>query len=222
LSQISQTSFRILAELSQNNNKEWFDSNKASYQEHVRKPFATLLETLSRELAAVGMTFIGSEKTMFRVNRDVRFSNDKSPYSTHVSGVLTPSGTKSEASPLIYLHMEAEGGFAVAGLYRPPTDRVDSIRENVLERSDDFSEVLESLAKSGLELDTSEATVQMPRAFKDQADHPHAQALKLKNMMVRIDISQPDWLDSELISRLVAFASSSKPLLDFLSKTAAS
>jgi uncharacterized protein (TIGR02453 family) len=99
-----------------------------------------------------GMTFVGNEKTMFRVSRDVRFSNDKSPYSTHVSGVLTPSGTKSEASPLIYLHMEAHGGFAVAGLYHPPTDRLDALRESILENSEEFSEILNSLAESGLVL----------------------------------------------------------------------
>lgn len=218
MSQISQTSFRILSELSQNNNKEWFDSNKASYQEHVRKPFATLLETLSQELVANGLTFIGSEKTMFRVNRDVRFSHDKSPYSTHASGVLTPSGTKAEASPLIYLHLEAEGGFAVAGLYHPQTDRLEALRESILEHADRFVEILESLSKEGLELDKTEATKNMPRAFTSFADHPLAHVIKLKNMMVRIDIPKEGWMSSDLVARVARFAKSSSPLLDFLSE----
>jgi len=218
LSQISHTSFRLLSELSQNNNKEWFDLNKPAYLEHVRKPFATVLETLSQELAASGLTFIGSEKTMFRVNRDVRFSNDKSPYSTHVSGVLTPSGTKSEASPLIYLHMEAEGGFAVAGLYHPQTDRLDALRESILENAERFAEILETLSKAGLGLDKSEATKNMPRAFTAYGDHPLADVIKLKNMMVRIEIPMEGWMGSDLVSRVAKFAKASSPLLDFLSE----
>jgi uncharacterized protein (TIGR02453 family) len=216
LSQISQAAFRILSELSENNNKEWFDSNKPAYQEHVRKPFANLLETLSQELIVAGVTFSGGEKTMFRANRDVRFSNDKSPYSTHVSGVLTPSGTKSEASPLIYLHMDAEGGFAVAGLYRPQTDRLDTLRESILENSGMFAEILATLSKAGLELDKSEATKNMPRAFTAHADHPLADVLKLKNMMVRIEIPKEGWMSSDLVSRVAKFAKASSPLLDFL------
>lgn len=222
MSQISQTSFRILSELSQNNNKEWFDTNKTAYQEHVRKPFATLLENLSRQLADHGMTFVGNEKTMFRVNRDVRFSNDKSPYSTHVSGVLTPSGTKSEASPLIYLHMEAHGGFAVAGLYHPPTDRLDALRESILENSEEFSEILNSLAESGLVLDASEATKNMPRAFTSFAEHQLADVIKLKNMMVRIEFPMEDWISPDLASKLATFAQASSPLLQFLSKQVSS
>lgn len=216
MSQISETSFRILSELSQNNNKEWFDINKPAYLEHVRKPFADLLETLSQELAAAGMAFSGSEKTMFRLNRDVRFSNDKSPYSTHVSGVLTPSGTKSEASALIYLHMEADGGFAVAGLYRPQTDRLDALRESILENEQRFAEIVDLLSQSGLDLDSSEATKNMPRAFTAFADHALADVIKMKNLMVRIDIPQEGWIGSDLVSRLSKFVQASKPLLDFL------
>lgn len=220
MSHISQTSFRVLSELRRNNNKEWFDLNKSDYQEHVRKPFAGLLESLSEELAAEGMTYSGSEKTMFRVNRDVRFSNDKSPYNTHVSGVLTPTGNKSEASPLVYLHMESDGGFAVAGLYRPHTDHLDALRASILENHDQFAEIVDSLAKSGLELDASEGTKNMPRAYQQYAAHPLANVLKLKNLMVRIEIPQESWLAAGLVSELVKFVKKTRPLLDFVSNPA--
>lgn len=218
MSEISTRAFELLSQLRENNNKEWFEGNKSEYQNLVRKPFADLLESLSAELQKHGLEYLGSEKTMFRVNRDVRFSLDKSPYSTHVSGVLTPSGTKSEVSPLIYLHMESEGGFAVAGVYHPTSERLDGIRQAIIENEDEFSKVLISLESAGLALDASEATKNMPRAFTGHADHIHAGAVKLKNLMVRTEIAPSDWHSKKLIATLSEFAVQAKPLLDFLKR----
>lgn len=219
MSTLSKTSFRLLSELGENNNREWFEKNKSAYQENVREPFADLLESLSQELSSTGMAFSGSEKTMFRVNRDVRFSHDKSPYNTHVSGVLTPSGTKSESSSLIYVHLDAHGGFAVAGLYHPQTERLDALRAHILENESRFADILHTLAESGLTLDTTEATKNMPRAFAAYADHPLAAVIKLKNMMVRIEIPKNEWLGESLIPKLAGFANAARPLLEFLDDT---
>lgn len=216
MSKISTRAFELLSELRENNNKEWFEENKSDYQTLVRKPFADLLESLSAELERRGLEYRGGEKTMFRVNRDVRFSLDKSPYSTHVSGVLTPSGTKSEASPLVYLHMESNGGFAVAGIYHPTSDKLDAIRQAIIENETEFSKVLHSLESAGLALDTSEKTKNMPRAFTGHPDHVHSWVLKLKNLMVRLEISKSDWQSEDLIANLSDFAVHASPLLDFL------
>ena len=218
MSEISSRAFELLTQLHKNNNKEWFEGNKSEYRSLVREPFADLLESLSAELQKHGLDYRGSEKTMFRVNRDIRFSLDKSPYSTHVSGVLTPSGTKSEAGPLIYLHMENEGGFAVVGIYHPSSERLNGLRQAIIENEDEFSKVVNSLDSTGLTLDTSETTKNMPRAFTGHADHVHAGAVKLKNLMVRTEITASDWQSSQLIATLSEFVVRAKPLLDFLNR----
>lgn len=214
----SKDTFQVLKTLTQNNNKEWFAENKTRYEESVRRPFAALLEQLTESLSGTSVPFRGGEKTMFRVNRDVRFSNDKSPYSTHVSGLLTPSGTKSEANALVYIHLDLNGGFCVAGLYHPSTDRLEELRNAMIEKPAEFSALLDQLAKTGLELDSSEATKTMPRAFTDFAGHQLASQIKLKNLMVRKEFSKADLVSDSLVNDLKKFALDSAQLLDFIGR----
>ncbi|MEL6700467.1 MAG: DUF2461 family protein, partial [Pseudomonadota bacterium] len=86
-------SFEFLEGLAANNDRDWFNEHKPTFQEYLETPFANLLEALSNRLADADVTLEGSKKTMFRMNRDVRFSEDKSPYKTAVSGLLTRDGT---------------------------------------------------------------------------------------------------------------------------------
>lgn len=214
----SNEAFRVLKTLTQNNNKEWFSENKTRYEDTVRKPFAALLEQLTTTLSGTSVPFRGDEKTMFRAHRDVRFSNDKSPYSTHVSGLLTPSGTKSESNALLYFHLDMNGGFCVAGLYHPSTDRLEELRNAMIEKPKEFSALLEHLSKKGLELDSSESTKTMPRAFSDFADHQFASQIKLKNLLVRKELSKADVLSDHLVSDLKKFALDAAELLGFIGR----
>lgn len=214
----TQNTFGLLSELTQNNTKEWFAENKASYAKSVREPFAEMLTELTAQLNSTEVAFVGSEKTMFRAHRDVRFSQDKSPYNTHVSGLLTPSGTKSEAEALIYFHLDAAGGFIVSGLYHPTSERLDNLRQTMIEKPEKFIGVVNELSTHGLTLDESEATKNMPRNFTEHSESPVAQYVKLKNLMVRKEMTQQDWLDQNLIENLKNFALQSTPLISFLSK----
>ena len=218
MSFFTKEAFDVLEEFSVNNTKEWFAENKSRYEATVRKPFANLLLGVSEDLAATDLPFSGGEKTMFRVNRDVRFSADKSPYSTHVSGLLTPSGTKSEAGALLYIHLEEGGGFAVGGLYNPPTSRLGELRTAMIEKEKDFQVCLDQLQSADLSLDRSDATKTMPRGFNEFADHRFANHIKLKNLMVRIELSKQDWVSEGLAQRLKEFALSARPLFTFLAR----
>lgn len=88
----------------------------------VRFPFLRLIDGLSATLRSSGIGLSGGSKTIFRMNRDSRFSHDKSPYKTFTSGLLTRSATKDISGGVVYLHLDSKGGFMVEGLYQPPTD----------------------------------------------------------------------------------------------------
>ena len=218
MSFFTEEAFDVLEEFSANNTKEWFGENKSRYEETVRKPFANLLAGVSERLAATDLPYSGGEKTMFRVNRDVRFSADKSPYNTRVSGLLTPNGTKSEAGALLYIHLEEDGGFAVGGLYKPPTPRLEELRTAMIEKEEDFQGCLDGLRSAGHLLDRSDATKTMPRGFNEFADHPFTDYIKLKNLMVRLELPKQDWLSEDLAQRLHDFALSARPLFAFLAR----
>jgi uncharacterized protein (TIGR02453 family) len=218
MSVFSESTFQCLEELELNNNRDWFVENKKRLEQEVRGPFASLLETLSDLLSENGLPLHGGPKTMFRMNRDVRFSRDKSPYKTFVSGLLTRTGTKDISTGLIYIHLDSRGGFVVSGLYQPPTERLYELRTSMIEKQSEFSATLNSLRRAGLELDPTDATKNMPRGFSEYSDHEHSESLKLKNIMVRRDLQPSEWWKPGFDTELVQFAMASRPILEFLDK----
>jgi len=218
MSVFSENTFQCLEEIELNNNRDWFIANKNRLEQEVRGPFASLLETLSDLLSENGLSLHGGPKTMFRMNRDVRFSNDKSPYKTFVSGLLTKTGTKDISTGLVYLHLDSRGGFVVSGLYQPPTERLYELRTSMIKKHSEFAATLSSLRMAGLELDSTDATKNMPRGFSEFADHEHSESLKLKNIMIRRDLKRSEWWKPGFDTEVVQFAMASRPILEFLDK----
>ncbi|MCB0846293.1 MAG: DUF2461 domain-containing protein, partial [Bacteroidetes bacterium] len=90
-------------ELARNNTKEWFDQNRSRYEKSVKKPFYAFVERMidliSEDDPAVMIT---PKDAIFRINRDIRFSNDKTPYKTNFSAVVSPGGRKEMVTPGLY------------------------------------------------------------------------------------------------------------------------
>jgi uncharacterized protein (TIGR02453 family) len=214
----SREAFRFLEHLDVNNNREWFAENRSTYVQQLKEPFAEVLMEASRLLAKARIPLKGGEQTTFRINRDVRFSADKTPYSTHVSGVLTRTGRKDLASALVYVNLNEAGGFLAGGLYRPQVSRLEPIRRGMVAHEKNFISVVNNLHLAGLELDDSETTKTMPKGFADLADHPQAPWIRLKNIMATRPMSQRDWTSGAAPQLLAEFTLSVSPLLDFLDK----
>ncbi|GLQ24132.1 TIGR02453 family protein [Algimonas ampicilliniresistens] len=208
-------SFDFLAGLSDNNNKAWFDENKPSFETRLKAPFERLLEALSERLSDADIPMQGSKKTMFRMHRDIRFSKDKRPYKTNTGALMTPDGRKNEKAPILYLHMDAGGGFAAAGFYKFKASDLEPIRHRMLDKADEFDAVLSSLDKAGLSLTRSDPLKSMPRGFKDADGHRHADKLQLKSLIVEQDLPKSVWISDDVTDQVEAFARSAMPLLQF-------
>ena len=105
----------FLTGLAAHNDREWFLANRASYDAGLKPALADLITALNPLLEARGLPLRGDpKKSPYRIHRDVRFSNDKRPYKTHVSAVITrtgPHGEWAKVSPgMVYIHIEPEGG----------------------------------------------------------------------------------------------------------------
>jgi len=159
---------------------------------------------------------IGHEKTMFRQNRDTRFSEDNSPYKTNVSGMLTPSGTKNEAAGLIYLQVAKDGGFTAAGRYKLNVKALEPIREDIIQREKAFDEVLKDLKQAGLSFLEEGKLKSMPRGFTEYQQHRHAEYLKLTSLIVRRDLPKRTWLTTDIADELVKVAEQTRSLLEFI------
>lgn len=220
VSGFTRRSFDFLRGLSDHNDAPWFHAHRDEYRETLEEPFADLLEDVSGRLAGSPTPLRGGHETMFRINRDVRFSADKSPYRCEVSGLLTPSGTKTESTGLVYVQIHPDGGMLAGGLYRPGATRLQPLRRRMLEHPKQFAAVVNSLADSRRELDRSDSVKTMPRGFAEHADHRWAEAVRLKQLVVREDLPMSTWLDDTVADRVVAFTTDLSALLHFVSESA--
>jgi uncharacterized protein (TIGR02453 family) len=209
----TQTAFDLLAGLAANNAKDWFDPRRQQIADEVQTPFAQTLEAVEHRLRGGPAPLKGGKATMFRMNRDVRFSNDKSPYNAHVSGVLTRSGTKDHASGLVYLHVDADGGFAAAGFYRLSPAALGPLRDAIAADPERFRAVLDALERAGLFLSDEDSLTAMPRGYAQHADAWFAPHLRLTSFIVRAPLRQADWIGGTVVERVAGLAEGAAPLL---------
>src|SRR5215468_7255521 len=129
--------FRFLRDLRKNNDRDWFTAHKDVYERDVKEPalafisaFAPALRRISPHLVADARPVGGS---MFRLHRDVRFSNDKRPYKTHVGIQFRHAKAEGAHAPGFYLHLEPGDVFAGAGIWQPDGAVLSEVRDAIAE-----------------------------------------------------------------------------------------
>lgn len=132
-------------DLARNNNKEWFDANRQRYEAGVKQPFeaftAVAIQRIARHDKAVRIT---PKEAIFRINRDIRFSKDKTPYKLEASAIISPAGRNDQATPGIYFALGPEAVKIYGGAYRPEKDRLERIRKAILGDPKGFRKMIEA------------------------------------------------------------------------------
>lgn len=136
--------FEFFIELALNNQKSWFDENRKTYEKVVRPQFlgfaADLREALTEKNPAFGNLDI--KKSIFRINRDIRFSKDKAPYKTFFSAIFSPHGNKSMKPQGLYVEIGPEKCGLYSGSYMPEKEELAKIRARIFEDSDRFNKII--------------------------------------------------------------------------------
>ena len=124
---------QFFIDLAPNNNKDWFDENRKRYEENVREPFKAFVGHMISEIAKIDPSFEGVEPKdcIFRINRDIRFSKDKTPYKMMVSAVVSPEGKKSRAINGIYFELGPEHVRVYGGVYEIDKEDLLTVREGI-------------------------------------------------------------------------------------------
>ena len=204
--------FAFFTDLAVHQSRDWFTANKARYEAEVRAPLAALVVDLSAALAERDIPFRGDPKTaLFRIHRDVRFSNDKSPYKTNAGAVLSRGGMKGEPG-MIYVHIAPEGCFAAAGYYHPEPKVLADIRRVIAERPSAWREIIAALDAAGLAVSQTDKLTRPPRGFEAVADPDLLDALKLKSIMVRKPLDRETVGGPDLVETLADFADQVGPI----------
>jgi uncharacterized protein (TIGR02453 family) len=194
---------RFLQELTDHNNRPWFVMNKPRY-DILREEFLELVTQVIVELGKhdAAVKFCNPKKAMFRINRDVRFAHDKSPYKTHFSAAIAPNDMRRPSmagGPTYYFQLDKEGRLGIgAGEYMPPTHRLKALRQHIVDDAAGFRKALANKAlKARYGTITEEAKLQRPPKGFDP-EHEHIEFIKLKSFFVFTEIdlklNQPDQL----------------------------
>lgn len=155
------------------------------------------------------------KRSSFRIHRDTRFSNDKSPYKTQVGTVWYRQGSGKDGAGVLYFHLAAEGCFVAAAFYYPDTEVLGAIRECIRVRPDRFLTMQDELTAAGMALDTSDSLARMPRGFEDMKDSPVAPALRLRSFIVRRPLALKVTTGPQLVPAIADLAAAALPLLRF-------
>jgi len=113
------------------NNKEWFDKNRDTYEQHIKLPMRALIDSLAGEIFKIDKSIIVNYKSIFRINRDVRFSKIKEPYKNHSSASFSFDTIKKPEIPQFYFHISPSEFLFAAGQYSSETDKLKKIRKSV-------------------------------------------------------------------------------------------
>lgn len=217
---INKEYFDFFAELEQNNNKEWFDSNRKRYENYVKLPFNKLVEQIITEIAFVdeAIASLEAKNAIFRINRDIRFSNDKTPYKTQMSAIISPIGKKDKTTPGIYFEINKNSINIYGGVYMPDKDQLLSIRNKIAEDMNGFHNALadKNFQSHYGGFAQSEKHKRLPKELAEVADDEpliYNKSFFYSSHEEIQDKNEPRILDIVMIKYLAA-----KPLSDWLKK----
>jgi uncharacterized protein (TIGR02453 family) len=217
---LSKDTLQFLDNLKANNNRDWFLENKKRY-EAFKKDYQQLVADLLDAMKPLdpSLEMLEVKNCTFRINRDIRFSKDKTPYKSHL-GIWLSSGAKGLNRSGYYIHLEKGASFIAGGLYCPESEDLKKMRKEIAFFYDDLEAILaEKDFKSEFgDFDRNEKdTLKNPPRGYDK-EHPAIELLKLKSFEAsqKIDFSAASKKDfvAVMSQKLIAL----KPLNDFINR----
>jgi len=127
-------------ELEKNNSTEWFNENRKTYEQSVKKPFADLVEEMIKRIQKYEPAIkIKPADAIMRINKDIRFSKDKTPYNTHVGANISPYGKKDKSYPGFYFQVSSKGVSIFGGAYVLDPPALQKLRTYIAKNQKDFA-----------------------------------------------------------------------------------
>jgi len=205
--------FAFLRELKAHNEREWFNANKARYQEQVKEPALAFVEDLGHRLPEVAPHLTADDRSLFRIYRDTRFSKDKTPYKTHV-GIYFRHARSAEADTAgLYVHLEPGRVFMGAGIWHPGSAALKRIRDTLVARPQGWREAVAAVAP-GWTLADGESLKRPPTGYP--ADHELVGDLKRKSFAIVSPLTQRQVTASGFLDECATQAAQARPFMTYV------
>jgi uncharacterized protein (TIGR02453 family) len=214
----SPAAIQFLQALKRNNKREWFQPRKETFDREVHAPMAALVEAINAELLDFAPEHATEPKrAIFRIYRDTRFSNDKTPYKTHIAAWFRRSGYHDKSAAGFYFHVSAEQVYVAGGCYMPPADQLLAIRKHMADHHERYRKLAgdKTLKKLVTERELS-ALSRDPKGFPK--DHPAADLIRAKQwgfgQPLPVKVATTKKLLPEIVKRFRALT----PVVNFLNE----
>ncbi len=190
-----------------NNNKEWFDKNRDTYENYLKNPMKELIDALAVEINKIDPQIVVNYKSIFRINRDIRFSKNKTPYKTHYSAAFTFGKVKSSEDPQFYFHFSPEEFLFAAGQYSMDPVYLKKIRFYIFKNFDNYKKITgsKSLLKYFGKVQ-GESLINLPKDFDKEiiySKDPYLAETLMKKQFYVFRTYKPDVILNEKITDII-------------------
>lgn len=208
----------FLRALKRHNDREWFRARKDQYDELLRAPMLAIIERLAIDFRSFAPDLVASPKaSMYRIYRDTRFSEDKTPLKTHVAATFPCRGLAKHQGAGLYFHVALDGVWIGGGMYAPETSQLQAEREHIAANLRRFRAIVESprfrRAVGKLE---GEQLQRVPRGFPK--DHEAAEYLKFRQFLAGKEYPASFACSPRFYNGVVAVFREVAPLVRFLNE----
>lgn len=210
----------FLKDLNRNNNKEWFEKNRSRY-ENAKADFLQMVQGVVKELGKkdADIAVLEPKKCLFRINRDVRFSKDKSPYKTNL-GASFEKGGRISPYAAYYLHIEPGKSFVAGGIWMPDAERTKAIRQEIDYNWSEFSSIIQNKKFRTLfnDVDKSKeySLTREPKGY--EKDNPAIDYIKLKSWTVSHALTDDELQQKDILKKITASFEALIPFIQFLNR----
>lgn len=215
---LSKESLQFIDDLTANNNRDWFLDNKKRY-EKFKADYQNLVGAFLDKMKPLdpSLELLEVKNCTFRINRDIRFSKDKTPYKNHL-GIWMSSGIKGNNRAGYYIHIGKTESFIAGGFYSPEADDLKKVRKEIAFFYEDLDEIVseKSFKKIFENLDQSNALKNAPKDY--EKEHPAIEFLKLKSFTATQKFDYKEATNSDFVQKTVDKLIVLKPLIDFLNR----
>jgi uncharacterized protein (TIGR02453 family) len=207
---------KFLRGLEKNNDRDWFNERKAVYEAELKEPMLAIIRKITDAMMDFAPNHVRpAEKSLFRIYRDTRFSNNKLPYKTHVAAWWSHAGLEKTSGAGYYFQVSPKGVVIAAGAYMPEKEQLAAIRHWLLENHEEFRKVLRTPAirRTFTEFE-GEALTRPPKGFPP--DHPAMDLIKCKQWALRTELPVEAALEPGFAAALIRHFKLLAPFVDAL------
>ena len=216
---IDKKTLGFLKLLGANNSKEWLDENRTDYnfaKDDILNMTQALIDSVAEFDLGIAKADLNPKKCITRLNRDLRFSKDKTPYKTDYYIVLNQNG-KNSPSAFYYVHIEPNNCFVGGGVYNPQGTELKKIRREINASFDEWNKIINEKdfqIKYPSGIHNSGTLFRSPKGFED--DNPAIEFLKMKGFYTQETITDKEMQSGLILEKIVDYFKTVKPLVDFL------